>query len=119
MLILMFKLKLRYDPINNLTQKNFYSASLVAGVIGTTTTSPIDTVKTRMMIQMSDAVYKSSLDCLQKVKLETSFTRSYFFLLWLIRMSKNVVLMFSVINEIVRFGDMKGCLDYTKGMLYI
>lgn len=45
------------------------SASLAAGVVGTTVTAPIDTVKTRMMIQRetSNALYKSAFDCSHKI----------------------------------------------------
>ncbi|MCO5570549.1 hypothetical protein L7F22_024273 [Adiantum nelumboides] len=45
------------------------SASFAAGVVGTTTTAPIDTVKTRMMIQRESAgaLYKNAFDCAYKI----------------------------------------------------
>ncbi|MCO5577296.1 hypothetical protein L7F22_031123 [Adiantum nelumboides] len=46
-----------------------HCASFAAGVVGTTATAPIDTVKTRMMIQRESAgsLYKNAFDCAYKI----------------------------------------------------
>ncbi|KAH7277082.1 hypothetical protein KP509_39G033600 [Ceratopteris richardii] len=45
------------------------SASFAAGVVGTTATAPVDTVKTRLMIQRqtSNDLYRNAFDCTYKI----------------------------------------------------
>eukprot|EP01119_Soliformovum_irregulare_P004145 TRINITY_DN15159_c0_g1_i1.p1 TRINITY_DN15159_c0_g1~~TRINITY_DN15159_c0_g1_i1.p1 ORF type:complete len:305 (+),score=66.56 TRINITY_DN15159_c0_g1_i1:92-916(+) len=79
-----------------------FSASLMAGFVATTITSPVDVVKTRVMNQ-KDHQYKNAIDCAGKIlRSEGPFAFYKGFIPYFLRLGPHTIITFLIFEELAK-----------------